>query len=123
MKAPYFSLVDQQPTAVFLSGSCGFDRVYINNLQPNDRLVSYSPYYVHSGNGLVAGIDERFTHFDILREGQTIQTLTLNWNATCDTETEASPQIYANGLPNLPVPVILMIVSLMYLAVLRRIRH
>jgi hypothetical protein len=123
MNEPYFSLVDQQPTTLFLSGSCGFDRVYINQLQSGDRLVSYSPYYVHTGNGLLAGIDERFTRFDVVRSGLPIHTLTISWKTECETQMKPAPQIYTNGLPNLPVPIILMVVSLMYLAILRRIRH
>ena len=123
MNVPYFSRVDQQPATTFASGTCGFDRVYINQLQPGDRLVSLSSTYVHAGNGLLVGVDERFTRFDVIRNGETLHTLAISWQTDCTNDSQLVPVAYANGLPNLPIPVLLMIVSLVYLAVLRRIRR
>lgn len=121
---PYFSRVDQQPISVFLGGSCGFDRVYINQLDHQDLLVSHSPYYVHSGNGVLAGVDERFTHFTVVRHGESLHNLSISWRTDCDgVFGESPPQVSTNGPGHLPIPVILMIVSLVYLALLRRIRR
>lgn len=121
---PYFSRIDRQPLNVFFGGTCGLDRVYINQLDPQDLLVSHSPYYVHSGNGILVGVDERFTHFSVIRNGNNLYNLTLVWKTDCEhVIVESPPQVHTNGPNNLPIPVILMIVSLMYLALLRRIRR
>jgi hypothetical protein len=122
---PYFSRVDNIPTDWFLSGSCGSDRVYLNELERGDIVMSHSPYYVQNTNGLLVGIDERFTRFDVIRNGEVLTTLTLNWKSDCTSSelTEVGPSLLTNGISELPIPVILMIISVMYLAILRRIRR
>lgn len=125
MNTPYFSRVDQSPTNLFLSGSCGSDRIYLNGLESNSILVSHSPVYIQNTNGILVGIDERFTRFEVIREGEVLTTLTLNWKSDClnKVTSEFGPTLLANGISELPIPIILMIVSVMYLAILRRIRR
>ena len=125
MNTPYFSRVDHVPTTQFFSGSCGSDRVYLNGLDNDTLLVSQDPVYIQNTNGMLVGIDERFTRFDVIRDGEVLTTLTLNWKTDCASEkaSDAGPILLANGISELPIPIILMIVSVMYLAILRRIRR
>lgn len=125
MNTPYFSRVDRSPTSQFFSGSCGSDRVYLNGLEENTILVSHSPFYIQNTNGTLVGIDERFTRFDVIREGEILTTLTLDWKSDCsDNETsEFGPTLLANGISELPIPIILMIISVVYSTILRRIRR
>lgn len=122
MNTPYFSREDHQPLSTFLSGNCGFDRVYINGLSPGDLLISHSPYVIYKDNGLLAGLDERFTRFEVVHQGKILSTLTLTWQTDCSNEPQPLTPM-TSGISELPIPVILMIVSLVYLAILRKIRR
>ena len=122
MNTPFLSREDHHPVSTFLGGDCGFDRVYLNDLTPGDLFISHSPYLIINSNGLIVGLDERFTRFDVVRDGLILQTISIDWKTDCSvTPQELTP--LANGISKLPVPIILMIVSVVYLAILRRIRR
>lgn len=122
MNNPYFSNEDHIAASTFLSGSCGSERIYLNGLASGDILVSRSPYVIYNSNGLLAGLDDRFTRFEVVRQGSIVKTLTLDWKTDCSS-TSTQLTSLTSGVSNLPIPIVLMIVSLVYLAILRRIRR
>ncbi len=122
MNTPYLSREDLIPASTFLGGDCGFDRVYLNGLAPGSLLISNAPYMIVNSNGLLAGVDERFTRFEVVNQGITEKIVTLNWKTDCENQTSALTPM-TSGISELPVPIILMIVSVVYLAILRRIRR
>jgi hypothetical protein len=122
MNTPYLSREDLSPVSTFLGGDCGFDRVYLNGLAPGTLLISHSPYMIVNTNGLLVGVDERFTRFEVVDQGHILNVLTLHWKTECSIPAEPLTPM-TNGISELPVPILLMIVSLVYLAILRRIRR
>jgi hypothetical protein len=122
MNTPYLSREDLIPVSTFLGGDCGFDRVYLNGLAPGSLLISHSPYMIVNSNGVLAGVDERFTRFEVVNQGITENIVTLNWKTDCANQPPALTPM-TSGISELPVPIILMIVSVVYLAILRRIRR
>ena len=78
---------NQNPTTVFSFYPCVRDFVYLEGLKEGESIQSSEPYFFQNANGYLA-IDDRFTSFTITGNGETIQSINLNWNKTCSSRTE-----------------------------------
>lgn len=63
---------------------CRIDRLILNDLADGEYLISEDPYYFQGENGVMAGIDDRFTYFQIIDEkGEVTQEIRIRWNTEC----------------------------------------
>jgi hypothetical protein len=63
---------------------CLNEDIYIFGLKKGEILVSYNPSFMQNTNGLIIGIDSRFTRFYIINQTESIvKSLNLNWITDC----------------------------------------
>lgn len=63
---------------------CIYEDIYISGLNENNLLISYDPSFMQNANGMVIGIDSRFTNFYIIDKNQNIlKSLELKWLNNC----------------------------------------
>lgn len=79
---------------------CIYEDIYIIGLEEGEVLVSYNPGFMQNSNGLVIGIDSRFTHFYIVQSNESIiKSLHLNWIKNCTEEI----QLHINEINYFPL--------------------
>ena len=105
---------NQEETTSFTYGNCGFSRVFLSGLKEGELLVSQNPFLIQNSNGIIAGIDQRFTSFNLLKDNQIIDTIQVNWSDGCASENNLNllstnsvlipkPLVEMLGLPTLLV--------------------
>jgi len=63
---------------------CVYEDIYILGLKEGEVLISYNPSFMQNTNGMLIGIDSRFTHFYVVNSiGNIIKNLQLNWETEC----------------------------------------
>lgn len=75
----YFHINDpnQTPTYQF----CAFNEPYLFGLEVGQVLVHLDPAFMQKDNGLMVGVDQRFTNFYVInQEHQIVNKLNINWN-------------------------------------------
>lgn len=77
-------------THEFTYGNCGFSRVYLSGLQEGEVLYSEDPFLIQNTNGVIAGLDERFTLLNHLKNGELLDSVELNWKDSCAIQTSTS---------------------------------
>jgi hypothetical protein len=118
---------NSEETTSFNYGSCGVSRVYINGLKEGELLVSEDPFYIQNTNGVLAGIDQRFTSFKLVKDEKVINTIQLNWKNNCvETTSELlsinniiSPKPWLDGIG---IPTLLVILSVSFIYLIKRLR-
>lgn len=98
---------NQEETTSFTYGNCGFSRVFLNGLKEGELLVSQNPFLIQNTNGIIAGIDQRFTTFNILKDNQIIDTIQVNWSDGCVSEN--SLNLLSTNSALIPKPLLEMI--------------
>jgi len=79
---------------------CVYEDIYILGLEEGEVLVSYSPSFMQNSNGLIIGIDSRFTHFYIVQSNESIiKSLRLNWINDCTEDI----QLQVNKINHFPL--------------------
>jgi len=78
---------------------CIYEDIYILGLKEGEILISYNPSFMQNANGILIGVDSRFSHFYIVNRNESIvKSLRLNWVTDC-TEEIKLPIINANYIP------------------------
>lgn len=76
---------------------CIYEDIYISGLNDNNLLISYNPSFMQNTNGLIIGIDSRFTDFYVIDQNQkVIEKLELKWINNCDIQPTIETQINEN---------------------------
>ena len=86
----YFHINDpnQTPTYQF----CMINEPYISGLEEGQVLIHLEPVYMQKDNGLMVGIDHRFTSFYVINQDHIIvKRLNINWRE-CINSSSASIQ-------------------------------
>lgn len=98
---------------------CEYDELEIKGLKEGEILISYSPNYIQNSNGIVVGIDSRFTNFYVLNtKKEVINTLELTWINDCDSTIVNEKEEIRNDF-NLLV-LIISIITILIIEILRR---
>ena len=113
------TLTDQnhESNLVFTFGNCGFSRVYLEGLKEGELLVSDQPFLIQNTNGIIPGIDERFTIFKRMKNNQVLETIQVQWRNSCIETTEVATDglnstiIPKNWIQVLGIPTLLLILS------------
>lgn len=70
---------------------CLYEDIYILGLNEGEVLISYNPQFMQNTNGMVIGVDSRFTQFYIVKSDNSIsKSLKLNWNNDCSNISNSS---------------------------------
>ena len=97
---------------------CIYEDIYIFNMDENQLLISYEPSFMQNTNGIVIGIDSRFTNFYIIdKDNIIIKSLKINWINDCSesvVELETNSFNYKNYLF-----ITLLIVTLVIIVLLK----
>lgn len=112
-----------------LYGDCGFSQVYLQGLKEGELIVSDQPFLIQNSNGLLVGIDQRFTQLKHVKNNTTIDTVQLHWKESCNSQTESN--LLDTRTSNQPksliqpfgIPVILMIVGCIFTIFIYRVRR
>jgi len=122
-------LQNHESTPELLYGDCGFSQVTLQGLKEGELIVSDQPFLIQNTNGLLVGIDQRFTLLKHVKNNSIISTVTLKWNESCQTQSEQSLlDIKASSQPKIliqdfSIPVILMIVGFIFTIFVHRVRR
>ncbi len=118
---------NSEETTSFNYGSCGISRVYLNGLKEGELLVSDDPFYIQNTNGVLAGIDQRFTTFNLVKDEKVMTTIQLNWRSNC-VETSSELLSVNNIITSKPwlesigIPTLLAILSVSFIYLIKRLR-
>jgi len=119
---------DHEPTLSFAYGDCGISRVYLNGLQEGELLLSERPFLLQNTNGIIAGIDQRFSTLKVVKNNTVLQTLQLEWSNSCNETTQIatisvktplSPKSLINSFG---IPTLLVILSVTFAFIVFRAR-
>jgi len=98
---------------------CEDHELILKGLKEGELLISYNPSYIQNSNGILVGIDSRFTKFYILNNSkEVINTLELTWENNCEVIT-TNEQIKISHDYNLLI-LIITIITLVIIKILRR---
>lgn len=118
---------DYVETTEFTYGNCGYSRVYLSGLKEGESIISEDPFLIQNVNGVIAGIDERFTSLKLVKNQEVIQTIRLNWTNSCQETVNTVLSIVSNRqrsyIEALGIPTLLVIVSLSFALLIHRIRR
>lgn len=76
-----------QQTTAFQYGNCGTSQVYLSGLQEGESILFETPFLIQNTNGIIAGIDQRFTFLKHIKDKTVIDTMELSWSDSCQTKT------------------------------------
>lgn len=94
---------------------CVYEDIYISGLNENNLLVSYHPSFMQNSNGMVIGIDSRFTNFYVIDQDQNVlKKLELKWIDNCETNSPTESQKNDNHYFNLLYGSILTILIIIF---------
>jgi hypothetical protein len=118
---------DYVETQEFTYGNCGFSRVYLNGLQEGEVVYSEDPFMIQNTNGVIAGLDQRFTELKVIKNNTILDSIELKWNDSCVAKTGMSLLSVSPPKPKTMIDVfgiqtILMIVSLGFAFFIYKIR-
>ncbi len=122
------NLQNHESIPELLYGDCGFSKVYLEGLKEGELIVSDQPFMIQNTNGLMVGIDQRFTILKHVKNNSVIDTLSLKWNESCKTQTESSlldinlPIQSKTLIQPYGIPIILMIVGCIFTIFVFRVR-
>ena len=98
---------------------CENDELILKGLKEGELFISYNPNYIQNSNGVLVGIDSRFTKFYILNsKKEVIDTLELTWRNDCE-EIIVNEQVEIKHDYNL-LMLIITIITIMIIKILRR---
>lgn len=98
---------------------CENDELILKGLKEGELFISYNPNYIQNSNGVLVGIDSRFTKFYILNsKKEVIDTLELTWRNDCE-EIIVNEQVDIKHDYNLLI-LIITIITIMIIKILRR---
>ncbi len=98
---------------------CENDELVLKGLKEGELFISYNPNYIQNSNGVLVGIDSRFTKFYILNsKKEVIDTLELTWRNDCE-EIIVNEQVDIKHDYNLFM-LIITIITIMIIKILRR---
>lgn len=114
-------------TQEFTYGNCGFSRVYLSGLQEGEVIYSEDPFLIQNSNGVIAGLDQRFTVLKHVKNNTVLNSVELKWKDSCMVNTGTSFLAVAPPKPKTLIDVygiqtILMIVSLGFAFFIYKIR-
>jgi len=115
----------QQQTTTFLYGNCGNSQVYLSGLQEGESILFESPFLIQNTNGIIAGIDQRFTLLKHVRNTEVIDTLKLSWSDSCTTQSD--PVLIASGTNSFKTPsgsieLIVMVISVLFAVLMIKVK-
>ena len=114
-----------QQTTSFQYGNCGNSLVYLNGLQEGESILFEDPYLIQNSNGIIAGIDQRFTLLKHVRNTEVVDTLKLSWSDSCTTQSD--PVLIASGsnsfkTPSGSIELIVLVVSVLFAVLMIKIK-
>jgi len=113
-------------TTEFSYGNCGFSRVYLSGLKEGESVISENPFLIQNVNGIIAGIDQRFSTLKHLRNQEVIEIVHLNWTNSCqetaNTALSILPVRPRSFIDTLGIPTLLVIVSFGFALLINRLR-
>lgn len=114
-------------TQEFTYGNCGFSRVYLSGLQEGEVIYSEDPFLIQNSNGVIVGLDQRFTVLKHVKNNTVLNSVELKWKDSCMVNTGTSFLTVAPPKPKTLIDVygiqtILMIVSLGFAFFIYKIR-
>lgn len=98
---------------------CVYEDIYILGLEEGEILISYNPSFMQNTNGILIGVDSRFSHFYIVNRNESIvKSLRLNWVTDCTEEIK----LPIRNINNIPIIIsgIGIICLIIYLLLKRR---
>ncbi len=118
---------DYVETQEFTYGNCGFSRVYLSGLQEGEVVYSEDPFLIQNTNGVIVGLDQRFTVLKHAKNNIVLDSVELKWKDSCVVKTSTSLLSVAPPKPKTMIDVfgiqtILMIVSLGFAYFIYRIK-
>lgn len=117
---------DYVETTSFTYGNCGFSRVYLSGLKEGESVVSEDPFLIQNVNGIIAGIDQRFSTLKHVKNQEVIETVHLNWTNSCQETTNTAlsvlPYRQSGFIDALGIPTMLVIISLGFALLINRLR-
>jgi len=117
---------DYVETTSFTYGNCGFSRVYLSGLKEGESVISEEPFLIQNVNGIIAGIDQRFSTLKHVKDQEIIETVHLNWTNSCketsNTALAVLPYRPRSFIDVLGIPTLLVIVSLGFALLINRLR-
>lgn len=98
---------------------CEYNDIYIDGLKEGEILVSYNPYLLQNSNGLVIGIDSRFSRFYVMDKNRIIiKELDLTWINSCDTKINTHIHQYTKNSSFLIL--LIMLIFIFIINIIRR---
>ena len=117
---------DYVETTEFSYGNCGFSRVYLSGLKEGESVISEDPFLIQNVNGIIAGLDQRFSTLKHVRNQEVIETVHLNWTNSCqetaNTALSVLPYRPRSFIDALGIPTLLVIVSFGFALLINRLR-
>lgn len=98
----YFHINDpnQTPTHQF----CTFNEPYLFGLEAGQVLVHLEPTFMQKDNGLLVGVDQRFTNFYVInQEHLIIDRLNITWNECLSSKIDSIQKIVNKEDVQIPV--------------------
>ncbi len=84
---------------------CTSNEVYIFGMEQGQILIHIDPAYMQKDNGLLVGINERFSHFYIINQERIIvNELTLDWRDCGTSRSIEQMQPKGKDIIDYPVP-------------------
>jgi hypothetical protein len=116
-----------EETTLFNYGSCGLSQVYISGLKDGELLVSDVPFYIQNSNGILAGIDQRFTTFKLIKNEEVLNTIQLNWKGDCIENSNDLLNINVgisqrSWFDIVGIPTLLVVLSISFIYLVKRLR-
>lgn len=116
-----------EETTSFNYGSCGYSQVYLSGLKEGELLVSDVPFYIQNTNGILAGIDQRFTSFKLIKGEEVMDTIQLSWKSNCINTANELINVYKVTSPKswidmVGIPTILVILGVSFFTLIKRLR-
>lgn len=99
---------------------CLYEDIYILGLNEGEVLISYNPQFMQNTNGMVIGIDSRFTQFYIVKSDNSIlKSLKLNWRSDCSNISNSSVKTN-NYVPLFGISVVFTLILIAFVFLKRR---
>jgi hypothetical protein len=116
-----------EETTLINYGSCGLSQVYISGLKDGELLVSDVPFYIQNSNGILAGIDQRFTTFKLIKNEEVLNTIQLNWKGDCIENSNDLLNINVgisqrSWFDIVGIPTLLVVLSISFIYLVKRLR-
>ena len=116
----YFHVNDPYRTPI--THLCTLNDVYLSGLQKNQVLLHLEPAFMQKDNGLMVGVDQRFTNFYIVDQDHLIvDRLNIEWKDCIKSSTEATFTADSKNDIRLPIYFLSIVFLLIIMIMMKRV--